>query len=117
MNISVEKNDLQTSVALAGDINIYSAAELKNELLSCVAESSNLEIDLSEVNEFDSAGLQILILAKREAKRVECELKMKAHSQSVLQLFELYDVAAFFGDPLLIPTETNLDQISERKNV
>jgi len=52
------------------NMTIYSAADLKPVLLTLARECETPEIDLSGVMEIDSAGLQLLLLAKREAARV-----------------------------------------------
>ena len=41
---------------------------------------------------------------KRTAAKVGGELQLVAHSPAVLEVFELLNVAAFFGDHLVIPT-------------
>lgn len=90
-------------MALEGDMSIYSAAALKDRLLDAVKTTADLELDLSQVSEFDSAGLQVLYLAKREAAQAGHNLRIVAHSTSVRELLDLYNLVAFFGDPMLIP--------------
>ncbi len=54
-------------VSVAGDMTVYCASELKSALLLEVAAGHNsLELDLSQVQEFDTAGLQLLLLLNRE---------------------------------------------------
>ena len=60
-----------------------------------------LEIDLSGVTEIDTSGVQLLMLAKRRSLAIQRELRLCAHSPAVTEVFELLDLAAFFGDPLL----------------
>jgi anti-anti-sigma factor len=67
-----------------------------------LAQPGELEIDLSQVSELDGAGLQQLLLAKREATRVGNTLRLVSHSRAVLEVFDLCNLAAFFGDPLII---------------
>jgi len=88
---------------LDGELTIYRAAELKPVLLAAVAEHPVLEIDLSQVAEFDSAGLQLLLLAKREALAAGRTLRLANHSPAVLDVLERFDLAAHFGDPLVMP--------------
>ena len=106
MNISLEKNEQKTLVKLAGDLNIYSVIELKNALLDVITTTPDTELDLAEVQEFDSAALQVLALAKRAAAKNRNTMRITAHSTSVVNLFELYDLVGFFGDPILISTHT-----------
>jgi anti-anti-sigma regulatory factor len=62
-----------------------------------------LVVNLAAVTELDTCGLQLLMLAKRTATKLGCELQLVAHSPAVLEVFELLNVAAFFGDHLVIP--------------
>ena len=87
------------SLRLEGELTIYRAAELKPLILEPLGEAKFLEIDLASVSEFDSAGVQLLMLAKREAQARGGELRLIGHSPAVLDVFELLDLAAFFGDP------------------
>ena len=92
-----------TSLRIEGELTIYRAAELKQTLLAAVAEHAAVEVDLSQVAEFDTAGLQLLLLAKREAGAAAHELRLVNHSPAVLEVLELFDLAAHFGDPLVMP--------------
>ena len=88
---------------ISGEMTVYRAAELKAELLATLESCGDmLEIDLSEVTEIDTAGLQVLMLAKQLALQRRIDLQLFAHSPAVVEVFELLNVAAFFGDPLVI---------------
>lgn len=86
-----------------GELTIYRAAALKEQLLAPLREHQEVELDLSGVSEIDSAGLQLLLLAKREATRCGCQLRLATHSAAVVELLELYNLTGYFGDPLVIP--------------
>lgn len=85
-----------------GPLTIYRAANLKTELMQALAQSDGLELDLSKVEEIDTAGLQLLILAKREAARLGKAVAIVAHSQAVREVIEFCQMASYFGDPLVI---------------
>jgi anti-anti-sigma factor len=87
---------------LDGELTIYRAAELKPLILESLHKAAELEIDLSGVSEIDSAGVQLLMLAKREAQATRCQVRFSGHSPAVLEVFDLFDLAAYFGDPLVI---------------
>ena len=88
-----------------GDFTIYRVAELKPVLLAAIDEGEHLELDLAQVERMDSAGCQLLILAKREAVVAGKTLSIVAHSPAVQSLIEFYNLAAWFGDPLVVPAE------------
>ena len=107
MTIRAERKDGLQLLQIEGELSIYSAAELKAQLLPYLAQPGELEIDLARVSELDGAGLQLLILAKREAARVGATLRLTRHSRAVLEVFDLCNLAAFFGDPLVISSSAN----------
>lgn len=87
---------------LEGELTIYSAAETKTQLLTFLDSADELEINLAEVSEIDTAGLQLLILAKQEAKQAGKKLHFSLHSTAVLELLELANLVALFGDPIVL---------------
>ncbi|HET6718930.1 MAG TPA: STAS domain-containing protein [Rhodocyclaceae bacterium] len=90
-------------LTLLQDMTIYHALEQKTLLLDALAEGRTLELDLSQVGAIDTAGLQLLLLIKREAGRAGKQLKLTGHSPSVRELIEFTQLAAHFGDPMVIP--------------
>jgi anti-sigma B factor antagonist len=97
-----------TALRLDGELTIYRAVELKAELLEALeAAPAALEVDLSGVSEIDSAGVQLLMLAKRRAQALQRALRLVGHSAAVVEVFELLDLAAFFGDPLVVPVRAH----------
>ncbi len=102
MNSSTQSPNSQQRIAIEGELNIYTASEWKKRLDDLIGQDGNLELDLGAVQELDTAGLQLLIMAKREATARNRQLSLSNHSQAVLEVFELCGVAAFFGDPILL---------------
>lgn len=89
-------------LALEGEMTIYSAAARKTDLLAFLDSADELEINLAEVSEIDTAGLQLLVLIKQEAKRAGKKLHFSLHSKAVLELLELANLVALFGDPIVL---------------
>jgi len=90
-------------VAIADDLTIYHAAALKDQLMGHVKQHPAIELDLSAVADIDTSGIQLLMLAKRECQKQGKILSIVAHSPSVHELMDFYNIAGFFGDPLVIP--------------
>jgi anti-sigma B factor antagonist len=87
--------------AIEGEMTIYEAATFKEELLSTLQAHEAVELDLSGVQEIDSAGLQLLLLVKREAAERERQVGFSNHSQAVLDVFDLCGLFHFFGDQVV----------------
>ena len=90
-------------LAITDDLTIYHALDQKQMLLDALATSNELELNLSQVSEMDTAGLQLLILLKKEAQRAGKQVRIVAHSQAVSSVIDFCNMAAEFGDPLVIP--------------
>jgi anti-sigma B factor antagonist len=88
---------------LEGELTIFRAMELKPALLASPPVD---EIDLSGVTEMDTAGVQLLMLAKKTALAQQRNVKLVGHSPAVLEVFELLNVAAYFGDHLVMDSRT-----------
>ena len=90
-------------LSLTEDLTIYHALEQKDILLDELALTSELELDLTQVNDMDTAGLQLLILLKKEAQRTGKQVSIIAHSQAVRSIIDFCNLATELGDPLVIP--------------
>ncbi|MHB9118569.1 MAG: STAS domain-containing protein [Burkholderiales bacterium] len=102
MTIYAENKEGRSILHVDGEMTIYQAADIKNELMGHLASSEGVDIDLSAVSELDSAGLQLLILAKREATQTGKSLRLLSHSQAVLDVLDICNLAAYFGDPVVM---------------
>jgi len=85
----------QVDLAIQGELSIYRADELKHALIEPLQPDVRLVVDLTKVTEFDTCGLQLLMLAKQTAQKLGGELQLVGHSPAVIEVFELLNVAAF----------------------
>ena len=91
-------------VYIEGEMTIYRAAEIKQTLLAPIVESAVVEFNLSRVTELDSAGVQLLMLAKRTAQAKHGDVRLVAHSPAVLDVMELLNLESYFGiTPVIAP--------------
>ena len=105
MNATNDDSDTgNAALAISGEFTIFSAAALKQTLLDTIAQGGpgDIDIDLSDVSEIDSAGLQLMVMTKREAAAAGKNVRFVRHSDAVLDLIDLCDLSGFFGDPMLI---------------
>lgn len=88
---------------LAGEMTIYDAENIRKSVMDAVFnEPARIEINLSAVEEVDTCGMQILMLAKRESQRLGKELVLTAHSAAVRELMDVFNLAEYFGDPVVL---------------
>ncbi len=89
-------------VRVEGEMTIYQALELKQCLMQYLHDCAEMEVSLADVSEMDTAGFQLLVLAKREAARLGRPLRLVEHSPASLEVMDLLNMAAYFGDPVVI---------------
>lgn len=89
-------------LTIEGELTIFTAAEQKINLLNFLNSGDTLEINLSQVAELDTAGLQLLILIKREAAQQRKKLSFTMHSKAVLEILELANLTTAFGDQVVL---------------
>lgn len=89
--------------AIEGELTIFTAQAVRERLLAALAAGGEVEVDLSRVSEMDSAGVQLLVAAKREAAARRQPLHFTGHSPAVVDTLDLCDLSGHFGDPVLLP--------------
>jgi anti-anti-sigma factor len=90
------------TLAIKDELTIYNAADQKSKLLMFLTAGDELEINLANVTEIDTAGLQLLILIKREAAQLAKNLRFTMHSKAVLDVLELANLTGTFGDQVVL---------------
>jgi anti-sigma B factor antagonist len=99
------KNKPKSGVArvnLSGEQTIYGAPRLKAQLLDALSTSAEIEVNLSRVTEIDTAAVQLLVLAKREAQAAGKNLRLVAHSAASTEALDLLQLGGYFGDPIVL---------------
>ncbi|HEY9103349.1 STAS domain-containing protein [Chitinimonas sp.] len=105
MAISAIYHHERCILRIDGPLTIYEAGVSKRRLVDELNLAPEIDVDLSGVAEFDTAGVQLLLMLKREAQRQQKPLRFHGHSKAVLQVIDLYNMAGVFGDPLLLSGE------------
>jgi len=93
----------QTTLPIVGELTIFRAMELQPQML---AKPAPEQMDLSGVTDLDSAGVQLLMMAKKNAQIQGKDLQLCGHSPAVLDVFEQLNVAGYFGDHLVMDANT-----------
>ena len=100
MGIEITSSENGFCQVMATDcMTIYEAAQQKIALLQILNEHTHMDIDLSNVNEMDTAGLQILLLLKRTAEKTGKTLRLVAQSPATLDVLDRYNLDNFFSGP------------------
>jgi anti-anti-sigma factor len=82
-----------TTLSVTGELTVHTAAKHADLLLRAAGANAEadgpLEVHLADVTELDTAGLQLLLLAKRRAELAGASIRFTAPSQVVRDVLEL----------------------------
>ncbi|MFD1172161.1 STAS domain-containing protein [Oceanobacillus picturae] len=88
--IDVVEESNKSVVNLSGEIDAYTAPNLKESLLPLTQKEGNaVEVDLGNVNYMDSTGLGVFISALKSTKENGSEMKLVNIQDRVLRLFKI----------------------------
>jgi anti-sigma B factor antagonist len=96
MTVNTEKINGLCKMRIEGEMTIFNAADLKKDLLDTLNECSELEMDLSQVNEIDTTGLQLLVLTRRESAALNKSCRIIAYSPATMSVLELFNMKEYF---------------------
>ncbi len=97
MTVSTEKVNGLCKMRIEGEMTIFNAVDLKKDLMDSLNECSEMEMDLSQVNEMDTTGLQLLILTKRESAALNKGFKIMSCSPATMNVLELFNLKEYFN--------------------
>lgn len=92
---------------LEGELTIFTAIDTKRRLLAPLLHCQQIDVDLSQVSDIDSAGLQLMLLAKREATAKGKNICFVAHGPAVQKALELCQLTSYFGYPAVMDSSSN----------
>lgn len=98
----MEKNGDHCSMRIDGEMTIYTALLQKQGILQMIRECivdarSAIEVDLSQISDFDTAGVQLLIMAHKEAATNGHKLYLGELSKAVAEVLDLYHIRSMFA--------------------
>ncbi|WP_050461812.1 STAS domain-containing protein [Herbaspirillum autotrophicum] len=101
MPLTESTRDGHALLLISGGFTIFQAAESKPQLIHTIGQAdAMLELDLQGVDEFDTAGLQLLLSLRREAAQQDKLLIFSGFSAAVMSVIGLLHLHETFGLPL-----------------
>lgn len=87
-----------TVVAVAGEIDVYTAPNLRDRLVGLVgAGHYNLVVDLEGVDFLDSTGLGVLVGALKRVRAHQGSLRLVCTQERLLKVFRITGLAKVFA--------------------
>lgn len=82
-----------TRLDIQGEMTIFTAADLRDQLLATFDLGMEIHVDLSAVTELDSAGIQLLFAARCEAAKRNKHLTFTGSSPVMQETLALCNLA------------------------
>jgi anti-sigma B factor antagonist len=107
MELEISDSDVNgwTVVAASGEIDVATAPELREQLVTLIADGSTQVImDLENVDFIDSTGLGVLVGAVRRARAADGDVRLVCTNSRILKIFgvtgldEVFTVAGSIDD-------------------
>lgn len=86
---SIKEEQGRIVIALAGEIDLENAGDVRKSLLGALKQKKDLLVDLSAVSYIDSSGIASLVEGLQVARKQKNELCLVAVSQRALRVLEL----------------------------
>lgn len=90
LKIDIEAKDQQQYVKVVGEVDAYTAPELRDKLIPLTEKKqTEITIDLSNVNYMDSTGLGVFIGALKSVRAHDGSMKIIGMTERVERLFRI----------------------------
>jgi anti-sigma B factor antagonist len=97
LTISTREAGGRTVVSVAGEIDVYTAPRLREEITELVAAGTyDLVIDMSGVEFLDSTGLGVLVGGLKKVRAHEGSLQLVCNQDRLLKIFRITGLAKVF---------------------
>ncbi len=94
MDITTTASPAGTVVAVTGELDVFTAPALEQELQSCIdAGKTDLVVDLSGVDFLDSTGLGVMVKALKWAREAGGGLRVVATEERITKVFTITGLA------------------------
>jgi len=93
---TIEEGPRKVVLALAGVLSIYTARQAR-DLLEERLDAPELVLDLSQIQEFDSAGAQLLLYLRRECAARGGVVRAENRTVATERFFTLYNLTEMFA--------------------
>jgi anti-anti-sigma factor len=96
MSIDVINESGRCRVRIEDELTIYTAGQATGAIRAALAANANVAIDVGGVTEIDTAGLQILLVARKEAMLKNRAVSFVGQNRVVSECLQLMNLANFF---------------------
>lgn len=89
MKYNIRKAGRYSVLDLAGDVDLSSSPDAREQILRCLEDGQQLLVDLSSVSHIDSSGVAILVEGHLTARKKGLHFGLVAPSRAVMDVLRL----------------------------
>jgi len=98
VSVTSRESGDRTVVEVRGEIDVYTAPVLREELTSLVdAQRTNLVVDLTQVSFMDSTGLGVLVGGLKKVRTLGGDLSLVIDQETILKVFRITALTQVFS--------------------
>ena len=105
MGIVATQQEDTLQLLVGSEMTIYTATELKADLYKEWDKALEIEVNLSQVDELDCAGIQLLLQMKSDGERLQKPVRFVEHSPVVIEALEILNLISRFSDPVVLSAD------------
>ena len=111
LDLNVRKEDDQSVLEVAGEIDVYTAPKLREQLIELVSDGSyHIVVDLEKVDFLDSTGLGVLVGGLKRVRNHDGSLQLVCTQEKILKIFRITGLTKVF--PIYPTLQEALDDTS-----
>lgn len=97
LTLAIREEDGRAVVAVGGEIDVYTAPELRDRITELVSQGSyDIVIDLEAVEFLDSTGLGVLVGGLKKVRAHDGSLELICSQERLLKIFRITGLAKVF---------------------
>jgi anti-sigma B factor antagonist len=112
LDLNVRKDGDHSVLEVAGEIDVYTAPKLREQLIELVSDGSyHIVVDLEKVDFLDSTGLGVLVGGLKRVRNHDGSLQLVCTQEKILKIFRITGLTKVFpihssvDDAISAPTE------------
>lgn len=98
LDIKVDQSDRLCVITLAGEVDVYTAPQLKEHLIQSIEGGCvDIVVNMDGVGFIDSSGLGVLVGALRRAKEQSGSIRIVCDRDNILKIFRITGLDRVFS--------------------
>jgi anti-sigma B factor antagonist len=98
LSLSTRTQQEHTVLSVGGEIDVYTAPQLRQRLIELVEEGSqHIVVDMEHVEFLDSTGLGVLVGGLKRVRALDGSLRLVCAQERILKIFRITGLEKVFG--------------------